>query len=400
MEIGVNSGAAALESKYEPEPESESNVVMKDLYIFLLVAYIVLPTIIILLRCFVIVNVPKKDLWFLFCTITSWSWVIWFIIIFGTDLVCTENCSLFKSAKDGGLGGWGAGIVILIIISFLFTFIFDIPYGLCDVSSSLFETTPMGEFQDILNRINNTGPTLTAGVMVETHTTSNVKTGVKTSFWGLVSWEQFPYLTWTNLSTPHPYFHVDQECMFNFEDLKNGFSYPKPLVIKTTLDVLAANEKTKEKYNNWKAATIHRITQGHQTEREMKEFVEEMVTDESLYNNHDPNHLIPSLQLPSLVTSQTENMLYHHMMEARDRVFCSRPPWWLHHDVYVVFTCLFLGSLYRVIYWTTVRVVRLHFRKSFNTEGDTTYNISYSSNRVPDAIHPYKNYVDTFIIKP
>ena len=67
-------------------------------------------------------------------------------------------------------------------------------------------------------------------------------------------------------------------------------------------------------------------------------------------------------------------------------------------------SCLLLGSFYRVLYWATTRcrsgsnrsiprVVRLHFKKSFNTEDDTTYSFT------PDAVHPYKNYVESFKLK-
>ena len=73
------------------------------------------------------------------------------------------------------------------------------------------------------------------------------------------------------------------------------------------------------------------------------------------------------------------------------RVFCNKPPWWVNHRLYLVFNCFFLGPLYRVIYWCNVRVVKLHFRKSFNTEED---NSSISTG------NPYKNYVENFSLKP
>lgn len=305
----------------EPEHESERSVVVRYVTIFLIVAYFGIPLILISLWCFVFENIPKKDLWFFFCSITSYSWIFWLIIIFGTNLICTKDCSPFVHADYGGFAGEYSSVVviILIIISFMFTFIFDMAYSLCDIPSSLFEPMPAGDFRDILDRIQAAGPSLTAGLMVETSSISNK--GNKTSWWGRVDWASFPYRSWANINTPHPYFHDDQDCQFNFEDLEEVFNYPKAVIIKTTLDVVPANEQTKENYESWKTATIRRITTEHSNEsgRDTKEFVEELVTDEKLASSHEPNHLIPSIQLPALVTNQAEHMLYSHMMEARDR---------------------------------------------------------------------------------
>ena len=71
-------------------------------------------------------------------------------------------------------------------------------------------------------------------------------------------------------------------------------------------------------------------------------------------------------------------------------MFCNKPPWWLHRSVYLVLNCLFLGPLYRVIYWSTVRVVKLHFKKTFNTEENDTSIPTWPTN------YPYKNYVQNF----
>ena len=68
-------------------------------------------------------------------------------------------------------------------------------------------------------------------------------------------------------------------------------------------------------------------------------------------------------------------------------MFCNKPPWWLDHGVYLIFNCFFLGPLYRVIYWSTVKVVKLHFRKTFNTEEEDT--------SIPTG-NFYKNYVENF----
>ena len=160
--------------------------------------------------------------------------------------------------------------------------------------------------------------------MHETHALRG-KHGTKTSWWGLDNWEQFPYLTWGNLIQSQSHFHEKQDCRFGFEDLEDVFSYPNPVVIKTTLDVVPANEKTKEKYENWKRETIGRIIKNTKSTRDTKEFVEEMVTDEKrLDKGHNPNPLIPSIQIPSLVTNQTEDYLYHYFMEAKERSVYNR----------------------------------------------------------------------------
>ena len=52
----------------------------------LIIFYIALPVSFILLRCFTIENVPKVDLLFLFNALTFWLWIVWFFIIWATDL--------------------------------------------------------------------------------------------------------------------------------------------------------------------------------------------------------------------------------------------------------------------------------------------------------------------------
>jgi len=350
--------------------------VLTSLLIF---AYLCLPLILLGLNCFVFVNVPKLEIFFLFFSITSWFWIIWLIVIYGTNLVCTSetvwNC--ISDSTDF------VTAVILIIISFTVTIVIDLTYGLRGLPSSMFEPTTAADFRHILDRIQATGPSLAAGLMVETRT-FQVKYN-KTSYWGLVDWATFPYRSWANINTPHPYFHKYQDRHFNFEDLEDVFNFPKAVIIKTTLEIVPANEETKEKYEKWKTATQNRIHAGQaRPGRPTRKFVEELVTDEKLAHSHAPDTLVPSIQLPSLVTAQ---------VEARNRVVCSQPPWWLNYSTYMLCSCLLLGSFYRVLYWATTRVVRLHFKKSFNTEDDTTYSFT------PDAVHPYKNYVESFKLK-
>ena len=96
------------------------------------------------------------------------------------------------------------------------------------------------------------------------------------------------------------------------------------------------------------------------------------------------------------VTNQTENMIYSHMMEARDRwfclffyqhwfqvvlcnynhhrwhccliifflrFFCEKPPWWLNKCIYAIFTCLLLSPLYRVCIVICLSIVILKLKK-------------------------------------
>jgi len=397
-----------------PEPYITMAELESIYHILLILFYIAIPVSLILLRCITIKNVPKLDVAFLFNAFTAWFWIIWFIIIWGTNLCYWPGQDWWPF---GGLqGGSVAFMIIGPLLSLLGAIVFEPALawswtcGCTDSKQPLpiqFDSTSEEEFREIIAQIQDTGPTLTAGVAVEYAAITNK--GNRTSFWRLAGWEQFPYKSWVNLQQPHPYFHQDEleagefrtgDCRVNFSDLEEVFSCPGPLVIKTTLDVLPANDETAEKYQAWTlttqtqmiaqaAATTTRITQ---------EFTEEMVTVERLFDDHCPNHLIPSLQLPSLVTNQTENMLYSHMMEARDRFFCEKPPWWLNKCIYAIFTCLLFSSLYRVFYWISVKVVKLHFRKSFNTEGNSTYSDHLQFD--PNAIKPYKNHIQNFVIKP
>ena len=62
------------------------------------------------------------------------------IVIFGTNVV---NRDPFND--DEGFEGWFFGcIIILMAFSFVMTFIFQIPHGFCDISTSLFEAIPIG----------------------------------------------------------------------------------------------------------------------------------------------------------------------------------------------------------------------------------------------------------------
>merc|ERR1719209_1398733 len=104
------------------------------------------------------------------------------------------------------------------------------------------------------------------------------------------------------------------------------FSSSGPVVIKTTLDVIPANEATVAKYSEWTTILQYELSQNAGTGRKpLQGFTEEMVTVDRLRDDHCPNQLLPSLQLPSLVTNQDQDhckrihMEWGHLMEARDR---------------------------------------------------------------------------------
>jgi len=366
-------------------------------YILLILFYIALPVSLILLRCITIKNVPKRDIFFLFNAFTAWFWIIWFFIIW------SENWFRLDAAIFACMvGGPVMSFILAIVIEPIHAWSFN--YGCTDADQPLpiqFDPTYEEEFRDIIKQIQDTGPTLTGGVVVE-RDSFTIK-GNRTSFWELGGWEQFEYKSWVNLRQPHPYFHQDEleagecrigDCRHNFSDLDEVFSHTGPLVIKTTLDVVPANDATEEKYKTWFLDTVTQMAVG-------RPFIEEMVTVERLADEHCPNQLIPSLQLPSLVTTQTRDLRYGGMlmMEARDRLVCWEQPWWLNKCVYVIFSCLLLSSLYRVYYWIVVRVVKLHFRKSFNTEKNSTYS---ANEQFEDshAIQPFKNHVQNFVTRP
>ena len=56
-------------------------------------------------------------------------------------------------------------------------------------------------------------------------------------------------------------------------------------------------------------------------QQSFQEFIEEMVTDEGLSDMHFPVQIIPTLQLPSLVTHQQSesDKSCNHVMEAGER---------------------------------------------------------------------------------
>ena len=86
------------------------------------------------------------------------------------------------------------------------------------------------------------------------------------------------------------------------------------------------------RHEDWISSTTARIIENerdhlNKTTR-TKDFTEEMVTDEALWDDHSPNHLLPSIQLPSLLTNkvaydtmveESSRFVYGNMMEAKER---------------------------------------------------------------------------------
>lgn len=228
-------------------------------------------------------------------------------------------------------------MILVPLFSFLVTFILEPIHAYrCGVGMSEnhavlpidLSPTPVETVRELINRVVRTGPTITAGVVEETAYTEN--RGNRTSIWGILGWEQFPYHTWSMSETPHPYFHQDQDFFFKFKDLEEVFSCQGPLIIKTSLEVSPANHQTKMKHEDWISATTAQIKTNANLKEYIrtKDFTEEMVTDEMLWDDHSPNRLVPSIQLPSLVTNHAayENMVlessrfvYGHMMEVKER---------------------------------------------------------------------------------
>ena len=97
-----------------------------------------------------------------------------------------------------------------------------------------------------------------------------------------------------------------------------------------------------------------------ETGAKIEEFTEDMVTDEGRLNSHCPSQLIPSIQLPSLVTSETEKLSHNgtdyarwnRIMAAGERLVCDRNDIkWLNKKLYIFFNVLlahytgsFIGS--------------------------------------------------------
>jgi hypothetical protein len=309
-----------------PSPDFETH-----LHISLLVVNIIIPIILFLLKHFVFKHVLTKDLIFLISAMTTYHLITWFFILVGTDIYCPQDCVGYCCSPSGALENTYLNVFIMFIlplISFLTTCFVE-PYhayrcgcGLSENKKDLpidFIPTGVDTMKDLINRIVAAGPTITAGVVQETHHTLIKKTvsSVRKSWWRLTGWEQFKYHTWAMTDTPYPYFHEDQDCFFNFKDLEEVFSHRKPLVIKTTLDIAPANDQTKMKHEDWISATTTQIKANACLDEDIltKDFTEEMVTDEDLWDSHSPKENVPSIQLPSLVTNHAA---YEHMVAESD----------------------------------------------------------------------------------
>ena len=111
----------------------------------------------------------------------------------GTDLYCTQDCVRYGKHLFEYFC-----IVFLPGVSFLTTFFVE-PYhayrcgcGLSENKKDLpidFIPTGVDTMKDLINRIVAAGPTITAGVVQETHHT--LLKGDRKSWWRFTGWEQF-----------------------------------------------------------------------------------------------------------------------------------------------------------------------------------------------------------------
>ena len=133
--------------------------------------------------------------------------------------------------------------------------------------------------------------------------------------------EQFQYLSWTNDETPS-----FDPTNSSFNSVEEVFTSDKPILVKTSVDISPANEETLKDYFEWSYDTGNRIMAAH---RELSRnpshvFIEEVVTDNLvIQNDHQPSRLVPSVQLPSLVSKKPNSddftINLDHCMIARNR---------------------------------------------------------------------------------
>ena len=318
---------------------------------YLILLYICFPVVMLLLRHFLFNNIPVKDIFWLLSALICYTSAIWYVVLLGTDLYCpddcvaTEECSKPEECRHfGGLNRSWTNMIALVlapIFAFACTLILEPLYAFrCTACSKKhaflpidFEPTPVSEMRDLIRRIEKTGPTLVAGVVEETGCIKN-QNGGKTRYWGLVAWDQFRYDSWAMKDTLYPYFDKEQDRDFAFSDLEEVFGHSGPVIIKASLDVEASNERTRQKYEAWRQRTTGGI-KGEAKEhssKKLKKFYENLVTDDPLWDWHTPNRFLPSIQLPSLLTtkeslddmedrSEAIGISNHNMMIAKHRYY-------------------------------------------------------------------------------
>ena len=76
------------------------------------------------------------------------------------------------------------------------------------------------------------------------------------------------------------------------------------------------------------------------------------------------------------------------------RILVNKPEW-IDSCCYCFFEFLFLGPVYRLLFWLTVKTVTVNIVKTFDTEGTGGHDQHYSET----GINPYKNNLDGFVIK-
>lgn len=76
------------------------------------------------------------------------------------------------------------------------------------------------------------------------------------------------------------------------------------------------------------------------------------------------------------------------------RILVNKPEW-IDSCCYCFFECLFLGPVYRLLFWLTVKTVTVNIVKTFDTEGTAGYGQQYSET----GVNAYKNNLEGFDIK-
>ena len=267
--------------------------------LFLVVIFIVLPSIISLIRCVIWRNVPK---WDLFLAYTSLIW--WPQVLFYTWL--TYSCVQDRSPIHYSL------IIIICLLSTISiiaavispcTYSGDCWYnynkGCSGIESIKMHPVPRNvsveEMEKLIKTILKTGPTMVCGFMYQK---GSKKVGNTTIyFWTVESWEQFVYRSWKN------------ELIEGLDEVQENINLGKTFVIRIIVEIEPKNLATDVKYNDWHGLTEPHFswcwkTSGSRGYKKLcsssAKFLEEVITVPELGSEHKPANTVPSIQLPHL----------------------------------------------------------------------------------------------------
>jgi len=375
---------------------SESPIQDTFLIVYLIMMSLGLPCLLITLRCFSFKNVPKCEIFRLWGSLSTWGWIIFYIVFCWYRVFCESSDCFFGGIKDRTL----AAVTILIsLCSFTVMLIepmYAWSYYMCDGSSQSqplpIQLEPDDEWtvKDLISRIEATGPTLVAGAVEQTE---EIRTSrYTTRYWDLIGMEQFQYLSWSNDATP--YFDPTNS---SFKSLEEVFNSETPILVKASVEISPANEETSKEYFDWSYDTGNRIMRAHReiSQNPAKSFLEEVVSDNLvMQDDHKPSRIVPSVQLPSLVSQKSKSddstINLDHCMIARNRLIVDILPCWINEPMYGLATLLLLAPVYRVCYWLTIKDVKFKFKKTFNTNTDF---------QPPEGVkvYPYQNNIEEFV---